>query len=400
MSHQTLNVRETENFFIKISNIAIPTNLNKRITGFLFYMKKKKDEVDYEQIKYVNLMSRDQTNPAEEFYVNTLKPNGIYLNQTIGTIFNFYTHKLQTVMDDYIMANGIAYCLADNKVFYPAVSNGNISEAIFYHDSVIRNVTAKPIIRLSNIKETLAVHTKDEAKFVIAQDSGIGEFLFAIKDAAGYGVQNRYAVEESPDGVFILTKQGIFLTTVQDDVPLSAEINDIVEANYASARLLYDSVNKELWFYIENNNEICVYNFVHRKWATRELVTAGSGGPPPIVIEKMFINDNGEVIVTLDNGSLQKIVESDFGIAVVQTHEIDFGDIESLKQFQYQMVDYQGTVKFGTDERTSGYRTETKYSITVDKRYPVKKIYTGVQLINSSKLYAIEMSYDLVYTIR
>jgi hypothetical protein len=316
----------------------------------------------------------------------------------MGTIFNEYTHKLMTVFNDYTMVNGISYGLAENKVYYPAVANGSISEAIFYSTSVIRNITAKRIIRLSNVKEVLTVHTKNELKFVIAQDSGIGEFLFAIQDGAGYGIENREAVFESPDGVFILTKQGIFLTTPQDDVLLSEPINDIIEDNYESGGLVYDSKNKELWFYVIGTDEIYVYSFVHRKWASRDIIgwdtNTGTG-----IIERIFVNQNGEIIV-LVSGSLFKAYETTFGTAIVGTHEVDFGDIESWKQFQYQMVDYEGTVKFGDEQYSSGSRTEQKFPITVDIRYPVKKISTSIRMINASKLYAIEYSYDLVYTIR
>jgi len=392
IAYENIIVNKTADYILRIEDIKVPIDITKRLTGINFYLKKHKDESDYEQIKSFNLLSREEIDLSESFYINKLSPNGIFMNQTIGIIFDYHNHKLIDIFDDYEIANGIAYNLRNNIIYYPSIGNGKVSENIFYKQYFIPNLSEDKILSMSNLKETLAVHTKKGMKLVLVHDLQVGELFFVIKDTIGYIItEGEKSKQATPDGIFLLTKQGIMFTNSSQDGSVSKQIDDVVELHYKTGGIFYNEHEKELWFYLGAGDKIYIFSFQYKKWSTIDLNEFGN-----TTVDRIFLNNDFEIIVQSGN-NLYKVVSVETGRARIFTLSMDLGEMASWKQMISVLLDFEGEARyqFFTRPVEHSIRSSHIFDISLDRRIPKHKIDAVLTFTNKSKFYGMEIDYDI-----
>lgn len=326
------NPGKTE-YAIKIDSIYLPTNINKRITAFAFYIKFK-NQTDFQQIYLLRLQAKLYTNYSR-IYLYPSKFTGIYLTQTIGKLFNEYNHRLLNAVEDYTEITGVSYALKGSQIYYPAIGNGQIQKDVFYSTNVIPELYNENAIALSNMNDFLAVHTAKGTKVIITKNSQYGSFLFYAKDSLGYSITKKQDVVEAYDGIAILTSKGIYITNGQNDFLLSEQINDIVEANYSEGMLLYDEYNKLFYLFFSNQDDFYLFDTKDKKWTKISLKTEG-------LLQKVY-QSLDTIYLQFERG-FYKLIPRSTGTGIITTHKLNLGNPKTYKIFDGITLDFEGEI--------------------------------------------------------
>ena len=373
-------------FALKLRDISIPKNINKRISAIAFYYKFEK-EIDFQQCFYTSLLVEDAL-PYNEIIIHSLSSTGIYLQQTIGTLFNPMTFGLITAFDDYAHVNGVCYGLKNN-VHYPAIGNGSVQNNIFYTDRFIKGLGLTQIIRLSNIRESLGIHGKTELKQVYVQDNGIGELIFSVKDRVGYGIKNKQSVFEIPEGIIILTPRGIFITDGGTEIFLSEQINNIVQTNYENGRIYFDNYQKKLYFYPERFSTLYVYSFVDKAWS---IIIIQSN---QLIFDQIYTDPDG-ITHLRDSNNIYRLDQAPSGAAYLKCPLLDLGNINSFKVLTAVMFDFKGVIMFDGQIITHETRKKEIFKRNLDDREIVTAVNIEFFMADYTELYSIEPEIEIL----
>jgi hypothetical protein len=373
----------SDKYAVRFHSISITSS--PRITGIGFYVRKG-NEIDFEQFKFFNLVSKREIY-LKQFFLNARSPNGFYLTQQIGILFEPSKHKVLTGFSDYREVSGVAYALKNNKIYYPTVGNGMVSNDVFYPTFWIPGFYAERILKLTDVGKFLGVHTTRGLEPVITSDSRTGTFLFSIKDAMGFVAERKEAITEAFDAVIMLTKRGIFVTNGNQDISVSQEIDDVIERTYQNGFIHVDEINKILYYFISNEDTGYYYDYQQKKWSQ---ITFPQG-----IIRKVFEGLNNEKYLLIDN-KLYKLIFNKKGTASIKTHLINLQESNLLKCLERITIDFQGIIKVNGRTETAETREVKSFWIRLDRRIPSETFEVAAELYDDTTIYGIEFEYDII----
>lgn len=357
---------------IKVSSIDTSL-LPKRTTAIAFYIRTKRTD-DFQQIAYYDLCSGIAKNLIA--YGSTLTVNGIYLNQTIGVMYDTNRYKLIRSIQDYKIVSGIPFIISDGNLVSGAIGSGNAMN-IFYKQNIVPDVSDLNLTQLVDVNGTLGA-ADESSLHLISVTNTDGVLLYSKKDSLSYGISDSNHIVELPEGTVIYTKQGIFITNGYDKKLISEPINDIVEAGYDNGYVSYDTVNEELYF--SNGKRLFKYCSLYNYWSE-------VGNVPNGIIR---ISDEGEMVFA-DDKKLYKFVVG-AGKGRIQTMKMDLGDPSMVKSLRSIVFDFVGKIWL------NGKTLESDTRSMIVKSYHVgtsNVIRIGINFEIMGTIYNISLNYDL-----
>jgi len=277
-------------YALKIDNINIPKDLNKRVTKIRFYLKFKDVDSDYELYKEIDLLN-DDSNPYSSFFLYETRRTGILLSQNIGFLFDEETpskYKIISGFRDIVSINNISIGLTqENSVnaYYSVVAGGVLQDNLLYDQNILYIPETTHLTAVCNINGNFGVLT--DKKLVIGQVSeSNGIATYTLHDTIEYGVRDRNDVQEIQGGVILHTINGIFFTNGYDKTDLSLPIQDYVKANYTNGNISYNPYLHHLYYWYDTSNIfLWRYRFDLQKWERYYLYTPFSGAISEIMYD-------------------------------------------------------------------------------------------------------------------
>ncbi len=364
----------------------IPLNVNSRLTGLAYYIRFN-DQTDFMQVKSFNLLSSDSINTIySTFIIGEISKNGIELVQTIGTLFTPNNFELITAFDLFQRVNNIPYAVKNNNVYGGVTGSGKVLD-LFYSSNPIPDVTDRQIVYISNLNNIPAVHDVEKTTLILASDSGSGSISYSIRDIIGFVIKDQYDVAVSPDGIAIHTKEGIFLYNGNTLIPISKEINDLIELNFLTGKIFFNQFDKDL-YYVTNTefDEFYRYSFVDKSWTTHTLPLSVKIE----VLQNISIDHIGNLLLISSN-KIFRLVNTFIGEAELVTQLSDLGRPKEIKSFMKFRFDYYGRINFNGKDYSSAQRIARTIDIPISSRIPVERISVAVKLYDTTKIYSIEI---------
>ena len=313
---------------------------------------------------------------------------GIYMLQTLSKPEG--AKYLPLAINDYYEFNGVPVILNKGILYYGALGNGKYMP-IFYDTNFVPGIEGKMFIYING---TLGIVTIDRIILlnIVAQE---GVLLFSKKDEIGFVIKDKYDVVETPDGVILHTRYGIFATNGQDMILLSEAINDIIRANWEKGNIFYNVYDKELWYLItpvqdEVSETIYLYDFNYKAWKNLSFVIPGGRGMKYIT----FYMDQENRKYLVSEKTVVEIEEraSDCSIGYHPTH---FNELGIKKKILGIIFDLDGELEWnGKEIKTTG-REFKKLSSTINEIIPGDFIDLTYKLSAGTKLYGFELTLDI-----
>lgn len=378
---------EIVKYGISVSNIDF-SNLPLRVTAVAFYFRNN-PKSDFEQVAYFDLCSRAIKYPVKDkkykFFVSTSTPNGIYLNQTIGVMYDTNRYKLIRSVQDYKVISGIPFIISDGNLVTGAIGSGNAMN-IFYEQNMVPDVSDLNLTQIVDVNGTLGAADESSLNLINFTNTD-GVLLFSKKDSLSYGISNVNHIAELPEGIVIYTKQGIYITNGYDKKLISEQINNIVEDNYDAGYIVYDSYNEELYF--SDGRRLFKYSSQYNYWIQIGLAPGGI----------LRVDNNGELIFFSKDSREDKEIEykcyrmvEGTGRGIIRTMKMDLGDPTILKSLRNIVFDFKGTIWIEGKKLESAERSMIVKSLHVGNpnsvRFVVEWQFTGI-------IYGVTLNYDL-----
>ena len=365
-------------------NISIPYNVNKRLTGLAVYIRFSK-LTDFYQIQSLNFLSSNELNNLS-FLVASISANAIELVQTIGTLFNPDNFVLLTAFDYFNRVNSLPYMAKDNQVYGGVSGNGQILD-LFYPSNAIPDITERKITAISNVNNIPAIHDIEKTTLILANNAGNGAIEYTKRDVIGFTIKNEYDIAVSPDGITVHTDHGIFAYNGNSLVPLSKEIDDIVQNNFSTGMIFYNDFTKDLYYITDSSfTQFYRHSFIDKSWTTHNLPVAS-----PVTLKNISIDFDGNILVNLTD-SLYKVHDSLKGTATITTQFSDLGKPRALKSFDSYRFDFIGTIVINGFGYTTQVRDQILIYIPINLRYPIEKISLSFDMIDDTKIFAIDLN--------
>ena len=363
-------------FAFKLS-VNFPFTLTTKVTAFRLYIKSNKED-SYEMI--LNYSFYD-TEPLKTI-LTKLDLSGIYSIQTMG-----YSDPLEQksllAFDDAKITNGIMVGLLGNKVYYPIIANGYVTKMYDLYN-VIPNVYGN---KLFDINGALAVASSDRVEIIdISTHEGL--LFFSLKDSLGMVIKDEYDAVETPDGLILNTSKGIYSTDGQGLELISEPINDIVQKNYETSNIFYNTLKKELWYIIEEENyTIYKYSFEINVWTRVEITKK------ILKITKDINNDN--YINTARE--IYKLLEKESKVNYISLLS-NLNHMSLLKSITHIDFDLDGKLEWNDQiVETNGRETKTIYKSIRNREFKDYESW-NFTLLNGT-LYGIEINFEIVKKI-
>ena len=383
---------EADKFGFKIKNITIPSDVNDRVTGFGIYLRFH-DTEDFQQVKSVDLLSEDKL--FDPLVISSLSPNGIFLIQTIGILFDINTHRRIPYYTQYEKARGVSYVLAENNVFKPPIGNGQMLD-IRYPENVLENITTERIVDIQAVNEKLGViSNKNTVAIEIELSNAIAFYI--PKQFIDFGVKNKFDIAKTADAVILNTNKGIFATNGNEKILISGEINDIVETFYDTTSIYYNQKHKELYLISSDWNGIAyVFSFEFKNWRPIDL-----GVIKPI--ERIYEDLAGDMFIKTAHTAkgvytteLLKLISTNEGTGFME-YSSDYGEISGWKILLNVVVDFIGKVTYNNVEVEHITRDVHIFTMPLIERILNRAIDTRINVVDNTTIYNVELFVDDAY---
>lgn len=332
----------TDNYALKVSNIILPTDINRRITNIKFYVKKTTD-LDFELYQDYDLISNITPN-ITEFYFSEGNRTGIYLSQNIGFLFNIdkpKEYQVITSFRDIAIENEISLALTNYdyvNVYSCVVGGGNIQTDLFYPQNAI-NLSgisfAKGVI---GINGRFLVATKTQCQ-IIAYREFNGTLLFESIETINVGIEMPSAMLKIENGALLLNRLGLFYTDGYKKNKLSEPINDIIENTYSDSKIYYNDILNEVYYVMLNNyldnNKVLRYNIERGSWEIFNIVSLTN-------LQNLIITQEGKVNpIFLD--SIYEEFSENFYNSELEFNKSSIGEINKVFWLNGIAIDYIGS---------------------------------------------------------
>lgn len=366
------DIASAEDYFIYQIAVQFPTTLTTRVTAFRMYLKHSKNG-DFELALHHSFYDN---NPMPQI-ITALDLSGISSTQTMGALDP--TEKKNVVLfEDIILINGMMLGIANSSVLYPVIGNGQLSK-LYYQDQAIPGISGDFAI---DINGYLGISDRKQV-YLVNIDSQEGVFIFALKDKMGFIVKDKNDKVETPDGVFLHTDKGIYLTDGQSLQLVSEAINQIVKDGFYHSNIFYDVKNKRLWYVNSLIEKIYIYSFEYQVWTETDYspflnFSVSRQGAS-------YIADDRKIYLYQESPA-ECVYES------LKTNLSSTGFLETTTQIDFE---FKGSIKWndtyiGSKERA----TETIY-VKAKKRYPEDYQEWKIVLGAGSTLYGMEINFEV-----
>ena len=324
-------------------------------------------------------------------FINNLTPNGIFLTQMIGKFFDPNTYKIITAFDDYCNVAGVPYILKNSNVHYPAVGGGSILNN-FYYENVVPGIEGERLIAFANL---LGVFSPTKELMTLIDFSPVeSSMIFYIKDTLQYKVRDEKDIIETPEGIFIHLKEGIYVTNGRERTLISEPINDIIKANYTNGNIFYNSYHKQLFYLtvIDRLMKLYCFDFETQSWIEYSLPETFNIENP--IID--FIEDYLGKIYFITKGT-SYVLEFISREGLLELSYIDLQEYSISKRINYLVADHIGNIKATDIAESNGGDRAIRYLFNkLDNRKPIKNIVVEVKF--NGTLYGIEMDIETMRT--
>jgi len=280
-------------FALRIWNIYVPININKRITRVRFYHKVRNLDVDYVLHKEIDYLDTTD-NPDvynETFDMAEFTNTGLTLSQNIGYLVDWEHPERYDVLrgfKSFTTESDISVGITSGdtvNLFHSTVGGGSLMADLVYDASKL------PITGISNIKALANINGKigaftDERLYVIASGESLGQLIFTVNDTLDLGVKNFNDIASIQGGAIANTRTGIFYTDGYTTQLLSEPINDIVSDNYDTSSIYYNAYKREIYFKPTSSEDLWRFRFEDKVWekinATIDGGEAAQAGEPEV----------------------------------------------------------------------------------------------------------------------
>ena len=383
------NVTDVDRYALK-TKTTIAIDANKRLTGINYYIRFD-ETVDFIQVKSVNLLNHEESE-HEEFLFGEISENKIELVQTIGTLFNMNSYFPIHAFSLFNRISNIPYMVKDNQLYSAVTGSGKLLD-LFYPENRIPEITDREITYVSNLNNIPAVHDVEKTTLLVPIDSRIGALYFKKRDQIGFSIKNQYDIAVSPDGVAIHTHEGIYLYNGTNIIPISEQINDIIESNFSTGKIFYNSFAKELYYVKDSEfDEFYRYSFVQKEWTSHLLPETISA----LVLQNTAIDHNGNLLI-IANEQIFRLNQIHEGKATVELPESDYGRAREIKEVHGFRFDFIGSIICEGKEYNSNSRIIRTHYIAMHNRIPTEKIQLSFEMVDDTKLYNLEVLEETIY---
>lgn len=256
-------------FAIRIKNIHLPWNINKRITRIRFYHAVK-DAGDLELVKEFDLLTSEAS--IEEFQFTEADKTGITLAGNIGYLWDYWDRpgdlKLMNGFRSFVTESGISIGLSTQDlvgIYHSTFGGGQLMPDLIYDDNRLPVSGVKRLTAVGNADGRLMAFT-DNTAYAIEAEEVAGVIGFRMEDTVEVGVKNQQDVANIQGGVAVHTIHGIYVTNGYETNSISQPIDDIIVTYYSTGRIYYNRYKHYLYYKPTNAEDLYRYRFVDNVW--------------------------------------------------------------------------------------------------------------------------------------
>ena len=262
-------VTPTDKYGIKINNIKIPHDINKRLTRIRFYHSIK-DEADYEMVKEFNLLSPESA--VEDFEFTQEDYDGNLLAANIGFLIDYWEfpsdYQLINGFKDFVTESGISIGISSRDevaIYHSTFGGGNLMPDLIYDDNRLPITGVSGLTAVANADGRLMAFTTNTS-YVVHAEEVAGIIGFRFEDTVELGVKDKNDVANIQGGVCVHSQHGIYMTNGYKSESVSVPIDDIVIANYTTGRIFYNRYKHEVYYKPTSSEDLYRFRIKEGVW--------------------------------------------------------------------------------------------------------------------------------------
>ena len=272
---------------LRVKEIHIPGDINKRITRLRFYVKIIDLDLDYTLHKEVDLLD-SETIPKRAFGLGDNTSTSELLATNIGFLVDEEKPEEYQILigfRSFVTESGVSIGLPNSdkvRVYHSTLGSVLMPDLIYDQNRLA--ITGISILNaVANINGRLGTFT-DTALYIIQPEQVNDALVFRIEETVHLGVKNIKDVVPVQGGVIANTRNGIYLTNGSSTELLSDPINDLVRTYYSSSSVYYNKFLHELyWRPHLSSEDLYRFRFEDKGWervnATISITDPGNVDP-------------------------------------------------------------------------------------------------------------------------
>lgn len=412
LSHVSVDNTFDTKWAIKISDVRLNTNANKRLTRIRVYVRLNDGTMaDYELVRDIQITNPDFIDNTV-FYIYPDALTGVKLTSNIGILLEpdriHLDYQLKERFRSLITIDNISFGATSEDyatVYYSAVGGGNLMPDILYSANSYPLNNVSRITALVNVNNRVGIFTENSLYIVDIVDE-LGVLTFTIKSTLEFGVKNKDDVAEMQGGVAIHTRHGIYTTTGIQSNLISEPIDDIVKANFSTGTIKYNKYIHEVIYKPTTSENHYRFRFKDNVWEKIDktyeydafLLTAND----------ILIDQNGNIAYLTDdalhiyNSGAQNQISG-----LIKMNNTDLGEPSIDKLLNKIDADYTGSFSIvlyldGVSTHVMTFndvysRTATYADYPLSKRKPFKKLQLVLMTAQpGTKIYGLEIDFSLL----
>lgn len=244
-------VSPSDKYSIRVKEIVVPYDINKRLTRIRFYHQLK-DGADYDMVKEFNLLTAE--NAFESFMFTTNEYSGTSLASNIGFLWDYWEapHDLRYIngYKDFVTESGVSIGISSRDevaIYYSTFGGGNLMPDLVYDDNRLPITGVSSLTAVANADGRLIAFTP-HTSYAIKAEEVSGVLGFIIEDTIELGVKDKFDVANAQGGVIVHTVHGIYLTNGFETTLMSEAIDNVVKDNYSTGRIYYNRYLHEIYY--------------------------------------------------------------------------------------------------------------------------------------------------------
>lgn len=263
------DVTGSNKFAVKITNIDIPLDVNKRVTRLRFYHCVK-DASDLEMVKEFDFLNSDGV--LKDFAFTDEQKSGDTLAANMGYLWNLWElpNDLQILQGfrGFVTESGISIGLATKdavSIYHSTFGGGHLMSDLVFDDNRIPISGIAKLTAVGNADGRLMAFT-DNTAYAIEAEEVSGVIGFRIEDTVEVGVKNQQDIANIQGGIAVHTRHGIYVTNGYETKSISEPIDDIIVQYYNTGRIYYNRYKHFLYYKPTNAEDLYRYRFVDNVW--------------------------------------------------------------------------------------------------------------------------------------
>jgi len=177
----------------------------------------------------------------------------------------------------------------------------------------------------------LAVFADNKEEMVLIDFQAVeGQLIFFIRQRAMYKIKDYWDLIQTPEGVIINLRDGIYVTSGDKRDLISLPINDIMKgktngiSNYETSSIYYNTYEKELMYFYGTPKKLLVYRFETGSWSHMDFTGVTIDNSIDIIDDY-----SGNMYVVVKDGKVYKMeynndIVATFGLSNIDLQELDY----------------------------------------------------------------------------